>query len=164
MDMSKIKLFGLTCYVFQKKSRCNIVFHGKSDVKENAKKGVLVGYDDHKGPLLVKVYYPSDNTYSWVDEQLVTFADPLLALDRVKKGRVAVQPKEMPLSYFEPLIGTRHTDRDNGLQYKTTEVTTNKEGYTVCFRKLVTRGKMTGHRDGPYHVADIASDTEIDLD
>ena len=96
--MTKIKPFGLTCYVFQKEARRNIGFHGKSDVKENAKKGVLVGYKDQKGPLLVKVYYPINNTYSWVDEQLVTFADPLLALNRVKKERVAVQPKKMPSS------------------------------------------------------------------
>ena len=42
MDTTKIKPFGLTCYVLQKKARRNIGFHGKSDVKENAKKGVLV--------------------------------------------------------------------------------------------------------------------------
>ena len=60
--MTKIKPFGLTCYVFQKKARRNIGYHGKSDVKENAKNGVLVGFIDQSGPLLVKVYYHSNNT------------------------------------------------------------------------------------------------------
>ena len=164
MDMSKIKPFGLTCYVFQKKERRNVGYHGKSDKKEHAKKGVLIGYDDQKGTLLVKVYYPKENTYAWVDEQLVTYADPLLALDKVRKGKVLVLPKEVPVSYFEPLIGTRHTDPENGLLYETVEVKMNREGYIVAFRKVVTRGKVTGYKDGPIHVADIARYTDVDLD
>ena len=79
------------------------------------KKGVLIRYDDQKGTLLVKVYYPKENTYAWVDEQLVTYADPLLALDKVRKGKVLVLPKEVPVSYFEPLIGTRHFFEKIGL-------------------------------------------------
>ena len=31
MDMAKIRPFGLTCYVFQKKERRNAGYHGKSD-------------------------------------------------------------------------------------------------------------------------------------
>ena len=58
MDMAKIRLFGLTCYVFQKKECRNFGYHGKSD--KNAKKGVLIGYDDQKETLLVKVYYPKE--------------------------------------------------------------------------------------------------------
>ena len=85
MDMTKIRPFVLTCYVFQKKERRNVDYHGKSDKKEHAKKGVLIGYDDQKGKLLVKVYYPKKNTYAWVDGQLVIYADPLLALDKVRK-------------------------------------------------------------------------------
>ena len=44
MDMTKIKPFGLTCYVFKKNASRSIGFHGK---------GVLVRYEDQKGPLLV---------------------------------------------------------------------------------------------------------------
>jgi hypothetical protein len=164
MDMSKIRPLRLTCYVFQKKERRNVGYHGKSDKKEHAKKGVLIGYDDQKGTLLVKVYYPKNNTYAWVDEQLVTYADPLLALDKVRKGKVLVLPKEVPVSYFEPLIGMRHTDPENGLLYETVEVKMNREGYIVAFRKLVTRGKVTGYNDEPIHVADIACYTDVDLD
>ena len=134
MDMSKIRPFGLTCYVFQKKERRNVGYHGKSDKKEHAKKGVLIGYDDQKGTLLVKVYYPKENTYAWVDEQLVTYADPLLALDKVRKGKVLVLPKEVQVFYFEPLIGMRHTDPENGLLYETVEDKINREGYIVAFR------------------------------
>ena len=32
------------------------------------------------------------------------------------------------------------------------------------YRRLVVRGKLTGEPDGPYHVADIESYTELDLD
>jgi hypothetical protein len=67
----------------------------------------------------VKVYHPKENTYAWVDELLVTYADPLLALDKVRKGNELVLPKEMPVSYFKPLIGTRHTYPENGLLYET---------------------------------------------
>jgi hypothetical protein len=117
-----------------------------------------------KGSLLVKVYYPQENTYAWVDEQLVTYADPLLALDKVKKGKVLVLPKEMPVSYFEQLIGMRHTDPENSLLYETVEVKMNRGGYIVAFRKVVTRGKVTGYNDGPMHVANIARYTDVDID
>ena len=48
--MTKIKPFGLICYVYQKKLIRNKGYHGKSGKKENAKKGVLVGYEDQLGP------------------------------------------------------------------------------------------------------------------
>ena len=77
---------------------------------------------------------------------------------------MAVQPKEMDREYFDPLVGTRHTDPDNGLVYETTEVKVDRQGYIVAYRRLVVRGKLTGNPDGPYHVADIESYTELDLD
>ena len=51
MDMTKIRPFGIICYVYQKKAIRNKGYHGKSDTKENAKKGVLVGYEDQLDPL-----------------------------------------------------------------------------------------------------------------
>ena len=95
MDISKIRPFGIICYVYQKKPIRNKGFHGKSDKKKNAKKGVQVGYEDQLGPVRVKVYYPQDNSYQWIDEDLVIFADPLLSLNKSNRGKVAVQPKEM---------------------------------------------------------------------
>jgi hypothetical protein len=70
--------------VFQKKKRRNVGYHGKSDKKQHAKKEVLIEYDDQKKTFLVKVYYPKENTYAWLDEQLVTYGDPLLALDKAR--------------------------------------------------------------------------------
>ena len=122
MDMTKIRPFGIICYVYQKKPIRNKGFHGKSDKKENAKKGILVGYDDQLGPVRVKVYHSQDNSYQWIDEDLVTFADPLLSLNKSNRGKVAVQPKEMDREYFDPLVGTRHTEPENRLVYETTEV------------------------------------------
>jgi hypothetical protein len=71
--------------------------------------------------------------------------------------------KRCRYSYFEPLIGTRH-DPENGLLYETVEVKMNRKGYIVAFRKVVTRGKVTGYKDGPIHLADIARYTDVDLD
>jgi hypothetical protein len=163
MNMSKMRPFRLPYYVFQKKERRNVGYHGKSDKKDHAKKGVLIGYDDQKGTLLVKVYYAKENTYAWGDEQLVTYADPLLALDKVRKDKVIVLPKAVLVSYFEPLIGTRHTDSENGILYETVEVKMNREEYIVAFRKVVTRRKVTGYKIGPIYVADIACHTDVDL-
>jgi hypothetical protein len=64
----------------------------------------------------------------------------------------------MDKEYFNPLVGTRHTDPDNGLVYETTEVKIDRQGYIVAYRRLVVRGKLTGKPDGPYHVADIDLD------
>jgi hypothetical protein len=118
MDMARIRPFGLTCYVSEERAT-HVSYHGKSDMKEHAKKGALIGYDDQKGKLLVKVYYPKENSYAWVDEQLVTYAEPLLALNKVRKSKVLVPPKKVLVSYFELLLGTRHTDPGNGLLYET---------------------------------------------
>jgi hypothetical protein len=43
MSMFKIRSLGLICHVFQNKERRNVGYHGKSDMKEHAKKGVLNG-------------------------------------------------------------------------------------------------------------------------
>ena len=53
----------------------------------------------------------------------------------------------MDREYFEPLVGTRHTDPDNGLVYETTEVKVDRQGYIVAYRRLVVRGKLTGKPD-----------------
>ena len=57
---------------------------------------------------------------------------------------MAVQPKEMDREYFDSLVGTRHTDPDNGLVYETTEVKVDRQGYIVLYRRLVVRGKLKG--------------------
>jgi hypothetical protein len=43
-------------------------------------------------------------------------------------------------------------------------VKVDRQGYIIAYRRLVVRGQPTGNPDGPYHVADIASYTELDLD
>jgi hypothetical protein len=46
----------------KKKPIRNKGFHGKSDKKENAKKSVLVGYEDQLDPVRVKVYHLQNNS------------------------------------------------------------------------------------------------------
>jgi hypothetical protein len=43
-------------------------------------------------------------------------------------------------------------------------VKVDRQGYIVAYRRLVVRGQHKGRPDGPYHVAVIASYTELDLD
>jgi Reverse transcriptase (RNA-dependent DNA polymerase) len=76
------------------------------------------------------------NSYQWVDEDLVTFADPLMSLNKSNRGKVAVQPKEMDKKYFDPLVSTRHTNPDNGPVYETTKVKIDRQGYIVTYRRL----------------------------
>ena len=87
-----------------------------------------------------------------------------MSLNKSSQGKVAVQPNEMDKEYFDQLVSMMHTDPDNGLVYETTEVKVDRQGYIVAYRRLVVRGKLTGKPDGPHHVADIESYTELDLD
>ena len=67
MDMPKIRPFGIICCVYQNKPIRNKGFHGKSDKKENAKKGVLVGYEDQLGRYTIHKTTPiSGLTRTWL--------------------------------------------------------------------------------------------------
>jgi hypothetical protein len=85
-------------------------------------------------------------------------------LTKARKGKVLILPKEVPVTYFKPLIGTRHTDPENGLLYESVEVKMDREGYIVVFRKVVIRDKITGYKDGSINVTDIARHTDVYLD
>ena len=47
MDLARLQPFGIPCWVYQKKP---IRDSGKSDKKERAAKGRLVGYNDTRNP------------------------------------------------------------------------------------------------------------------
>ena len=163
MDMTRLQPFGLPCYVYQKKPKRDGGYSGKSDKKANAKKGMLVGYDDQQGPLRVKVYYPTESTWEWVAEELVTFEDPLNAISNTQQEPAEIVQPEQPMEYFLPLVGTRHTDPENGLQYQTTTVKVDRQGFIVAYRRRFHKGKMIGRPDGPIHVMDIYSYTKQDI-
>ena len=69
-----------------------------------------------------------------------------------------------PLDYFKPMVGTRHTDPEDGITCETTEVKTNKQGYIVAYRREICKGKPVGSIDGAYHVADIYEYTKKNVD
>ena len=56
VDLTKLQSFGLTCWVHQKKQIRDLGYGGKSDKKQQARQGILVGYNDQMGPLRAKVY------------------------------------------------------------------------------------------------------------
>ena len=62
------------------------------------------------------------------------------------------------------MVGTRHTDPEDGITYETTEVKTNKHGYIVAYRREICKGKPVGSIDGHYHVADIYDYTKKNVD
>ena len=60
-----------------------------------------------------------------------------------KKTSIKPKAKEMeskPLEYFKPMVGTRHTDPEDGITYETTLVKTNKQGYIVAYRREICKG------------------------
>ena len=77
MDLTKLQPFGIKCGVYQKKPKRDRLYAGKSDKKERSMEGVLVGYCDSRGPLHVKVHFPSLSKSEWYPEELVEFADAL---------------------------------------------------------------------------------------
>ena len=54
------------------------------------------------------------------------FADALYEMEQIYKKPAARDMGEKPVKYFYPLVGTRHTDPEDGLQYEVTEVKTNQ--------------------------------------
>ena len=97
-------------------------------------------------------------------KQLVKYADPL---DQLEYKKVIVSADDIPewdIEDFYPLLGTRHVDPDNGLTYETTDVFQDKQGYNLVYRRLVTKGRLEKHQDGPLHAADIESYTKVNLE
>ena len=126
MVLTKLQPFGLKCWAYQKKpirDRHNV---SKSDKKERSSEDILDGYSDSRGPLHGKVYFPNLKQSEWYPEELVTFADALYEMEQVYKKPAARDMGEKPVKYFYPLVGTRHTDPEDGLQYEVTEVKTNQ--------------------------------------
>ena len=163
MDMSRIQPFGLKCFVHQVKEKRNKSYSGKSDKKQNAVEGKVVGYDELQGSLRVKVYYPATATSEWVDEQLVKYAYPLNQLENMKLIVSAEDIAERDIEDFYPLLETRHVDPDNGLTYETTDEFQDKWGYNLVYRRLVTKGRLEKHLDGPLHAANIESNSKVNL-
>jgi hypothetical protein len=55
-------------------------------------------------------------------------------------------------------------DPDNGLTYETTDVFQDKRGYNLVYRRLVTKGRLEKHQDGPLHAADIESYIKVNFE
>jgi hypothetical protein len=108
MVMSRIKPFGLKCFVHQVKEKQNKGYSGKSDKKQNAAEGNVVGYDDLQGSLRVKGYHPATATSEWVDEQLVKYINPL---DQLEHKKLIVSAEDIPERYIEDFYHVRYTSR-----------------------------------------------------
>ena len=92
------------------------------------------------------------------------YADPLDQLEEKKLIAPAEDVPERAIEDFYPLLGTRHVNPDNGLTYETTDVFQDKRGYNLVYRRLVTKGSLEKHQDGPLHAAVIESYTKVNLE
>jgi hypothetical protein len=107
-------------------------------------KGRLVGYNDSQGSMHVKVYYPDEGVFKWHPEELFVYADAMTEIEKTSDNLKAKEMKAKPLKYFQQMVGTKHTDPEDGITYKTTEVKTNKQGYNVACRRENCKGKPVG--------------------
>jgi hypothetical protein len=142
IDLSRLQPFRIPCWVYQRKPIRDKGYSGKSDKKERAVKGILVGYNDSQCPLHVKVYYPDEGVSKWYPEELLVYA---VAMTEIKQTSDKLKAKEMeakPLDYFKPMVGARHTVPENGITYENNEVKTNKQGYIVAFWRKICKGKQ----------------------
>jgi hypothetical protein len=55
---------------------------------------------DSRGPLHVKVYFPSLKQSEWYPEELVTFADALYEMEQAYNKPAAKNMGEKPVEYF----------------------------------------------------------------
>ena len=79
--------------------------------------------------------------------------------------RTEVKPTHIPtgeVNDYQYLVGTRHVDQVDGMQYETTRVLQEGE-YIVCYRRLIlTDGTLFQRTEyGPFHVRDIEVYTEL---
>ena len=81
VSVTKLQPFGLTCRVHQKKQIRDLGYGGKSDKKQQARQGKLVGYNDQMGSLRAKVYFKDTAETDWYAEELLEYCDPLYELE-----------------------------------------------------------------------------------
>ena len=128
MDLTKLQPFGLTCWVHQKKQIRDLGNGGKSDKKQQARQGILVGYNDQMGPLRAKGYFKGTAETDWYAEELLEYRVPLYELELKSKHVPVIECEPGEIEHFEPLIGTRHVDPTSGLQYEVVQVTNTCRG------------------------------------
>ena len=68
-------------------------------------------------------------------------------MTEIEKTSDRPKAKEMeakPLEYFKPMVGTRHTDPEDGMTYETTEVKTDKQGILLRIGGKYVRVNLWG--------------------
>ena len=162
LDLSRLQPFGITCWVPIKKARRP----GKSDALEHGKKGILVGYDECQGPLLLaKIYFPDLRIFEFHDNAYIKYQNIQVELETQRKAAegTAEEVRERPLKFYLPLIGTRHIDPYNGLLYETIDVKATKQRDIVAWRRRILNGRFQGKIQGPLHIHDIHQYTNQQL-
>ena len=65
------------------------------------------------------------------------------------------EPQVRPVEFYQPLIGTRHVDPQNGLTYETVDIKVTPQGDIVVWRRRVMNGVAVDAPQGPLHVSTI---------
>jgi hypothetical protein len=106
---------------------------------------------------VLRYIFLSSSSSEWYPEEMVTFAEALYEMEQAHKKPTTKDMGEKPVEYFYSLVGTRHIDPDDGLEYVVTEVRVNRKQEIVAYRQRFYKGQYEGNVDEPCHVADIYS-------
>ena len=158
------KPFGSPCIVHVPSEK-----RGTKSHAEKGQRGRFIGFEE-EGILIYRVYITA--TTEVVGTTDVTFLrskgvsdiPPAVLQDAPLTDTAIVPTRTIPIrevSDYQYLVGTRHVDPLDGMQYETTRVL--QEGqWIVCYRRLIltdgTRFRRTEY--GPFHVRDIEVYTE----
>ena len=129
-------------------------------------KGILVGYDDCQGPLLLaKIYFPELRVFEFHDNAYIKYQNIQVELETQRKAAegTAEEVRERPFEFYLPLIGTRHIDPYNGLLHETIDVKDTKQRDIVAWRRRILNCRFQGEIQGPLLIHDIHKYTNQQL-
>jgi hypothetical protein len=114
-----------------------------------------VGYDDDKGLLLARTYFPQTGVFELHDNSNICYQNlneevESKAGDNLANATIVRDPEE-----YKYLIGTRHVDPDSGCTYETTEIKVTPNKNIVAWRKKFYNGKLDKNSQGPFFAEDI---------
>ena len=157
-----LRRWGCKCYVFIPKQHRTKIFPDKAMI------GFLVGFTSTGS---YDVYVPERELVVGptvqvdFDENIPSHSESYFSELHMKDHIVDDTDPENPMSIkdFEYLIGTKHTDDEDGMKYMTTRIVVNKHGHIVAHRApLKANGERNSWEDStPIHVKDIARLTKL---
>jgi hypothetical protein len=146
-DLTRLHLFGTECWTHIKMARRP----SKSDRNPRGQHGILVGYDDESEPLLARVYFPDTGVFELHDNSGMIYHNFNIKVHSLGLHDSAEEPQVGPVEFYQPFIGTRHVDLQNGLTYETVDIKLTPQRDIVAWRRRVVNGVVVDASQGPLH-------------